>query len=383
MDDRMSQPPSPNNARTPRHTTPSINNHIPIPLYAILIHQDPLAQQATTNRAHKNIAHALQKDKNRIDTHHTIRIRTNLLAHRDPHRTKPVSKKPIHHPIRNQQAHALREPPEHQRRNRRHDRTPHRQRIHGKPLIAQVPTGELSRDLRHAHHRQDGRTLRTTQPDARRERRQVNPRVEKAHAINQRAGSIDPKEFFPQEAPVRAGETAALAGRKAAFEQRQQRHRQHRHPDGDDAQRGLVSVLREQELDDERHAGAADSRRRADHSKRHAFAHDPPFVDHAHDGIREDEKAAAVHHALGPDQAGNRVAEGTGDEAEDADGEPHPYLMRLVFGETLGDRGRERGPEVTESLGNGSYEGDFGFGVGELREGEVVILEHSKGNWET
>lgn len=57
--------------------------------------------------------------------------------------------------------------------------------------------------------------------------------------------------------------------------------------------------------------------------------------------------------------------------------------MGLVFGKSFGDGGGERGAEVAETLGDGSDEGDLGFGGGELGECEVVVLEDSEGDRET
>lgn len=79
----------------------------------------------------------------------------------------------------------------------------------------------------------------------------------------------------------------------------------------------------------------------------------------------------------------NGVTEGTGYETEYADREAEPDLMCLVFGKSLGEGGGEGGAEVTETLGDGSDEGDLGFGGGKLGEREVVVLEDSEGDGET
>ncbi|QSZ31757.1 hypothetical protein DSL72_001325 [Monilinia vaccinii-corymbosi] len=162
------------------------------------------------------------------------------------------------------------------------------------------------------------------QPDARRIAWEVHARIEEAHAVHQRAGPIHPKELRLHESPIGAREAAAFARGQAASEQREQRDRKDRDPDGDDAQCGLVAVAREQELDEEGHACAGDARRSRDQTEGHPLAHDPPLVEHADDGVDE-----AVH-------AG---AEGAGDEAEDAQGEAEPDLVGLVAGEAFGEGG--------------------------------------------
>lgn len=169
-------------------------------------------------------------------------------------------------------------------------------------MIGQQPEGKLADDLGNAHEREEKRAALPAEPQGRRVRGQIQRREENPEPLQNVGHRVDPEQGAAEERPVDSRDAGLLGGRQTALQERDGRPREQGESDGDGAQRRFVPVSREQRLQHERDDGAGEPGGAAEEAVGHPAARNPVLVDHAEDGIVEDEEADAVHDALGQDK---------------------------------------------------------------------------------